>query len=66
MWLINTKRYPRELYGLLPQQVLNGEIPDRNKFKESIKAQQKVRYQKINRQNIVMCIFLHKKPDRIF
>ncbi len=43
---LNTKRYPRELYGLLPQQVLNGEIPDRNKFKESIKAQQKVRYQK--------------------
>ncbi|MCW3083931.1 MAG: transposase [Bacteroidetes bacterium] len=42
----NEKRYPKELYGLTPQQVLNGEIPDKNRFKEQIKAQKGVRYQK--------------------
>ena len=43
---LNEKRYPKELYGLVPLQVLNGEIPDKNKFKEQIKAQKKLRYQK--------------------
>ena len=38
---LNEKRYPKELYGLVPQQILQGEIPDKNKFKERIKAEKK-------------------------
>lgn len=42
----NKKRYPKELYGLTPQQILDGAIPDKNKFTEKIKIQKKLRYQK--------------------
>lgn len=43
---LNTKRYPKDLYGLLPQQVIDGHLPDKYMFKEQIKAQKKVRFMK--------------------
>ena len=41
----NTKRYPNDLFGLLPLQVFNGEIPDKRKFSKQINEQKKLRYQ---------------------
>ena len=33
----NEERYPFEFYGLTPKEVLNGEKPDKSKFKKQIK-----------------------------
>lgn len=40
----NWKRYPIELYGYAPMEVLNGAIPDRNRFKEQIQKGKEQRY----------------------
>ena len=45
----NNHRYPTELYGLTPFEVVNGKIPDKNHFKEKIQLARKDRT-KINQQ----------------
>ena len=37
----NEERYPFKLYGLTPLEVLNGEKPDKARFKKRIKQAQK-------------------------
>jgi len=43
MTYYNHERYPFKLYGLTPFEVLNGEIPLKNKFRSQIKDAQKIR-----------------------
>jgi hypothetical protein len=40
----NWHRFPIELYGYAPMEVVHGAIPDRNRFKEDIKKAQQKRY----------------------
>jgi hypothetical protein len=40
----NNERYPGKLYGLTPHEVFNGEVINKYRFKESIKASAKMRH----------------------
>jgi len=50
----NYHRYPSDHFGYTPMEVLNGKIPDRNKFKKQIKNGQTNRV-KVN-QSYDSCI----------
>ncbi|MBL4880303.1 MAG: hypothetical protein JKX82_03160 [Oleispira sp.] len=53
----NHHRYPTELYGLTPMEVVNGKIPDKHHFKEQIQTARKNRVeinQKFNDCKILM------------
>src|SRR5690554_8147634 len=54
----NEERYPFEFYGLTPKEVLNGEIPDKGKYKKQIKQAQKKqnRLNKKKNEIIIMTI----------
>src|SRR5690554_2262213 len=41
----NNNRFPFEFYGLTPMEVLNGKTPDKAKYREQIKNEQKERLQ---------------------
>lgn len=47
----NEERYPFEFYGLTPKEVLNGEKPDKSKFKKQIKQAQKKRLEENRKFN---------------
>ena len=40
----NWHRYPIELYGYAPMEVVRGAIPDKHRFRDDIKKAQKKRY----------------------